>query len=426
VMLSRILLLSPLLLGLSNLLGSVTQAHQKFFIYSLSPILYNVGIIAGLIFLVPRWGLAGLVWGVVVGAGLHLAIQLPTLKRSGFWPELRFRPSFWRQEWRLVAKTVLLSWPRTVTLSANQLVILVLVAMASYLDSGAIAVFNFANNLQSVPLVIIGLSYSVAAFPTLSRHLAGGRIDQFVAQLASATKHIIFWSLPVMVMFIVLRAQIVRVILGSGNFDWTATRLTAACLAVFAVSVLAQSLVMLLVRGYYAAGETLKPLLVTLSASAVTIVAALVFRLWWSESESFRLFWENLLRLRDLPNTAILVLPLAYSLGMIFNLFVLIVLAIRDWHWSIRPFLAVGWQSLVAAVLGGLTAYYWLNVLSFYLDLQTLVGIFLQGFLAGLFGLFINLFVLWLMNSLELRDIWRALHRKFWRADALVPEQTEL
>ena len=143
VLLARILLLSPLLLGLSNLLGSVTQAYRKFFIYSLSPILYNVGIIAGIIFFAPVFGLPGLVWGVILGAFMHLAIQLPTLWRIGFWPRWSVKQIV--INWRLLTKMVATSWPRTLTLSANQLVIFALIALASYLNRGAISIFNFAE-----------------------------------------------------------------------------------------------------------------------------------------------------------------------------------------------------------------------------------------------------------------------------------------
>ncbi|MEK7584935.1 MAG: lipid II flippase MurJ, partial [Patescibacteria group bacterium] len=245
--LSRILLLSPLLLGLSNLVATVTQSSRKFLLYALSPVLYNLGIIAGIIFLYPVLGLAGLTWGVVIGAFAHLAIQWPAFRRGPVSFRLRRRaPITNRAEWRTV---LLLSLPRTLTLSAHQLSIVVLVALASYLAAGSIAVFNFAYNLQAVLLSIIGVSYSVATFPALVRLFTNGNQKQFVEHLGTAARHIVFWSLPTLTLFIVLRAQIVRVILGAGKFDWADTRLTAAATAIFLVSVAAQSLILLFVRG---------------------------------------------------------------------------------------------------------------------------------------------------------------------------------
>ncbi len=422
--LARILLLSPILLGLSNLLGSVTQTYRKFFIYSLSPIFYNFGIIAGIIFLVPILGLTGLVWGVILGAVLHLTVQLPTLWSIGFWPHWSLKQVVSNS--RLIKKLILTSWPRALTLSTNQLVILIFIALASYLGRGSIAIFNFAYNLQSVPLSIIGISYSVATFPTLSKYFARGYLDKFVDQIISATRHIIFWSMPAMVMFIVLRAQIIRVILGTGQFDWVATRLTAAGLALFALSVLAQSLILLFIRGYYASGQTARPLLINLFSSVLMVGLAIIFSIWWQAGSPFRFFWENILRVQDLPNTAVLILPLAYSLGSIVNCLLLISFFIYEHCFSVRPILKTFSQTFLSAVTGGVTAYYLLNFLSVYLSLRTLTGIFTQGLLAGLGGLAVNLLLLWLFGNQELKELIKALRHKFWQGETLIPEQSEL
>jgi putative peptidoglycan lipid II flippase len=424
ITLARVLLLSPILLGLSNLLGSVTQAYRKFFVYSLSPIFYNLGIIVGVVFFVPVLGLVGLVWGVVLGALMHLLVQLPTLCSIGFWPHFSLRQL--RSHFRPIGKMIMTSWPRTLTLSTSQLVILIFVALASHLGKGSITVFNFAYNLQSVPLSIVGISYSVAAFPTLSKYFTRGHLDKFIEQITSATRHIIFWSMPAMVMFIVLRAQIIRVILGTGQFDWTATRLTAACLALFAVSVLAQSLILLFIRGYYASGQTAKPLFTNLFSSVLMIGGVFLFNAWWQTGSGFRLFWENILRIEDLSNTSVIILPLAYSLGTIINCLLLGFFFVLEHRFSLKPILRTFNQSLWSALIGGVVTYYLLNFLSPYLQLRTLTGIFTQGLLAGLGGLFVNLILLWLLQSQELKDLLLAIRHKFWRGETLIPEQSEL
>lgn len=421
---SRILLLSPLLLGLSNLLGSITQVYRRFFIYSLSPIFYNLGIIVGIILFVPFFGPTGLVGGVILGALLHLVVQLPTLWAIGFWPHWSLAQI--KVNSRQIYKILIASWPRTLTLSMSQLVILVFVALASYLGKGSIAVFNFAYNLQSVPLSIVGISYSVAAFPTLSKYFIRGHLDKFIEQISSATRHIIFWSMPAMVMFVVLRAQVIRVVLGTGRFDWTATRLTAACLALFALSVLAQSLILLLVRGYYASGQTVKPLLLNLFSSFLMIGGALVFSSWWFEGSPFRLFWENVLRVEGLPNTAVLILPLAYSLGTIINCLLLATVFAYQHRFSVWPIIRTFNETLWSALAGGFVAYHLLTILSSRLVLETSSGIFLQGLLAGLGGLSVNLLLLGLLGSGELRELARAVRHKFWQGETVIPEQSEL
>jgi putative peptidoglycan lipid II flippase len=169
VLLVRILLLQPILLGASNILANLTQLRHRFVLYSVSPLLYNLGIIFGIVALYPLLGAAGLAWGVVLGAALHMLVQLPYFVRE---PASARLP--WRAALRQLGQVLALSVPRTLSLAATQVSLLVLTAFASLLSAGSISVFTFAWNLQAVPLTIIGVSYSVAAFPTLSRLFAGG------------------------------------------------------------------------------------------------------------------------------------------------------------------------------------------------------------------------------------------------------------
>src|SRR3989344_3558618 len=325
VLLSRILLLSPILLGLSGLFASVTQSLRRFLVYALAPVLYNVGIIGGIIFFYPTFGLPGLAYGVVLGAFLHMAIQIPALWQYKFLPRISFHI-----RWEDVKRVLTLSLPRTITLSAHHMALLVLVAMASYMAEGSITIFNLAFNLQSVPLDIIGVSYSIAAFPTLARFFSNKDYHSFTKHILTAARHIIFWSFPILVLFIVLRAQIVRTILGTGQFDWSDTRLTAAALALFAVSIIAQSLILLFVRGYYAAGHTRKPLIVNLASSGLIVLSAYFFITAFRESDFFRYFIEALLRVSDVEGAMVLALPLAFSLGTLVNVFLLWFIFKRD------------------------------------------------------------------------------------------------
>ena len=246
-------------------------------------------------------GLNGLGLGVVLGAFLHLAIQIPVIIQTGFAPVFRLRIDL-----REIFEVIKISLPRTITLSLSNITILVLISFASSLGEGSISVFNLSFNLQSVPLSIIGVSYSVAAFPTLARFFSSGDRNKFAEHIVIATRHIIFWSVPAIFLFIVLRAQIVRTILGSGRFSWEDTRLTAAALALFAISILAQGLILLFVRGYYAAGITKRPLIINTFSSILIIVLALFFVNLFDSSDVFRYFTQSLLRIGDLPNTSVI------------------------------------------------------------------------------------------------------------------------
>lgn len=423
-LLSRILLLSPILLGLSNLFGSVTQTFRKFLLYSLCPIFYNLGIIVGLVALYPRYGLAGLVWGVILGALLHLLTQLPVVLEYKFWPTLSWRVV--RENFLEIKKVVLISLPRTITLSTNQIALIAVVALASVLGQGAISVFNLSYNLQSVPLAIIGVSYSVAAFPTLTNLFTKGQLAEFLVKIREASQHIIFWSLPAMVLFIVLRAQIVRVILGSGAFDWSATRLTAACLAIFTVSIVAQNLVQLLVRAYYAGGRTQKPLWLNLSSYLLVVVLAYGLTQFYAASEPFRQLIARLFRVQGLTGASVLMLPLAFSLGSILNAVLLLWMFRQDFGFNLRPLLNTFARTSLAALLGGAVTYQLLNWLDSFFDLNTFVGILSQGFWAGLGGIVATLVALWLLGSQELRHLLISVRRKFWQVEVVRPGPEEL
>ncbi len=423
--LSRILLLSPLLLGLSNLVATVTQSSRKFLLYALSPVLYNLGIIAGIIFLYPVLGLAGLTWGVVIGAFAHLAIQWPAFRRGPVSFRLRRRaPITNRAEWRTV---LLLSLPRTLTLSAHQLSIVVLVALASYLAAGSIAVFNFAYNLQAVLLSIIGVSYSVATFPALVRLFTNGNQKQFVEHLGTAARHIVFWSLPTLTLFIVLRAQIVRVILGAGKFDWADTRLTAAATAIFLVSVAAQSLILLFVRGYYACGKTRRPLVINTLSSVLIIIFSYSLLHLARGYPGFNLWLAELFRVSEVAGVELLLLPLAFTLGVLINLAIFWIVFKRDFGSFPSALYRSFGQSAAAALGGGVVAYLLLQLFAPVVDQTTVLGVFNQGFWSGLGGITAAVIILrWFKNE-EIREISQSLHRKFWqRSKTVLPAAEEL
>jgi len=421
VLFTRILLLSPLLLGISQLFGGIVQAYKRFFIYAISPILYNLGIILGLVYLYPIFGNVGLVLGVVLGLVLHVCIQLPMILKNKLFPQITGDI-----DWKIVKKVLTLSIPRTLTLASSQITLIVLVSIASTVAAGSIAIFNFAYNLQSVPLAIIGVSYSLAAFPTLSKLFAQNKTEEFLGNLVTATRHVIFWSFPVIVMFIVLRAQIVRVILGSGSFDWSDTRLTAAALALFSISVIAQSLMLIFVRGYYAVGKTRKPLLINLFSVFVTIFLAFCFVNLYESSVYFRDVFESVLRVEDLSGTTVLMLPLAFSIGMILNALILWFFFEKSFKGFTSKVWKTAFQSLVASILAGGFSYYLLNILDDVFDLETLAGIFLQGFIAGIGGLILAVFILVILKNEEIKEVWRTVHHKIWKFRVVTGGQEEL
>jgi putative peptidoglycan lipid II flippase len=419
--LSRILLLSPLLLGLSNLVSSVIQSYKRFFIYALSPICYNLGIIVGVVFFAPRFGLVGLVWGVVLGAFAHFLIQMPSLYALGFMPKIVFRFP------RDISYILKLSLPRTLGLAANQLTFIAATSVASLVGAGSIAVFNLSYNLQSIPLAVIGLSYSVAAFPTMAELIVRNEKKVFFEHLTAAARHIVFWTLPMSVLFIVLRAQIVRTILGAGRFDWGDTRLTAASLALFSLGIVAQSLSLLFIRAFYAVGKTKIPVLLAVLSSVVTIGASLVFvQVLQSSGEAARVFSE-LLRVPEVPRLAVLGLPLAFALGSIIQVVLLASSFGRvEEEFRNHGITRSAWDIVVSSFLLGLVSYHALSVFDKLFDTNHSLGIFLQGFCAGLVGIVCASIFLYVRKNQEFLDVWQAAHQRFWRSAAPIPEPEHL
>lgn len=273
VTLTRIMMVSPLLLGVSAAIGGALQSLKKFFIYALAPIMYNAGIIVGVIAFVPLFGIRGLAFGVVLGALLHVLVQLPALVSSGFRPRL-----IWGWRHKDVRELITLTGPRMIALAAAQINIIVLTVFASLLGDGAVAVFDLANNIQSFPIGIIAVSFAVAAFPVMSQFAADNNPDGLAKTVSATLRLVMAWIIPVAVLFITLRAQWVRLILGSGAFDWNATIATADALGFFSLGMLGQSLVHVLARGFYALKDTRTPAIVGLLSVALGTLLALWLR----------------------------------------------------------------------------------------------------------------------------------------------------
>ena len=413
----RILLLQPLFLGVSSLFGVITQIGHRFVLYAISPLIYNIGIIAGIVVLYPLFGLEGLAYGVVLGAMGHMLVQLPLISSSSlsFWIATTF-------DWKLMLEVLKVSVPRAMTLAMHQIVLLVLVSIASLMTVGSVAVFQFAYNLQSVPLAIIGASYSIAAFPLLADLYAQKKMDAFAIHITSALRHIIFWSVPAIGLIIVLRAQLVRVVLGSGAFDWGDTRLTAAVLAILCVSLFAQAISLLMVRVFYAGGFTKIPFFVSLFGSVTVVLFTLIFYKNYIASISAQSTIENIMRINDVAGSEILVVAFGYSLAIILQTIVLFSMAVYKFKLSVKWLPLHAFRSILAAVVGGFCAYVALNFFIFGIDEETFIGIFLQGLMGGVAGILGVISTYYIMRSPELHEIYKSIHSRRKRSKIIVSQ----
>ena len=396
VTLSRIMLLSPLILGMSGIVSGVLQSRKSFFIYSLTPILYNIGIILGVIFLVPYFGTKGLAYGVILGAILHFAIQIPTLFSHGY----SYQPLLLLQD-NAVRKIGKLMIPRTVTLATQQIHLLVITILASQLGAGSITVFTFAQNLQFFPIGIIGISFALAAFPTLSEFHAKKSTTAFINYLTQTIKQILFLILPCTVIFLLLRAQIVRVVLGSGQFDWQATILTADILAFFTISFFAQCLIPLLIRAFYAKHNTITPLIISIIATAIHIILSISLK--------------NMFGIRGLA--------LAFSIGACIQTALLWFGLRHTVAWDkTKGILSSLYKICLAVILMALTTQGLKYPFSLVVPMDTFWGIFSHALLSGGCGIIIYLITCYSLKTEELLLLKQSIEKKWLKGTKSQPE----
>jgi len=424
VLYSRIMLLSPFLMGLSSLLGSFAQVQKKFFSFAIAPLFYNLGILVGVIILLPFMGVFGVVLGVILGAVLYLVVQLPTLISLGKLPVFTQHLDL-----KVIKEVMILSIPRTLALSLTNLTMLMMSAVASLLVAGSISIFQFSYNIETTPLMIIGISYAVAAFPTMTRLFMEGQTKEFVDVIHRATRNIFFLSIPAAVLFIVLRAQLVRVLLGAGAFSWNDTRLVAASVALFCLSVTAQCMILLLVRGFYAMGNTRTPLIVNTYSILITGVSLAALLVCFREFPMFKDFLESLLRIDGAEGTSVVLLPLAFSIGQIGNAIALWVRFHKRVEGHKSETMELGralFHTIGAGVIAGASAYGMLILVGNGVDQEHFLGIFVQGALAAIVGLAMYAITLMAMRNEDIILFVQTLRSKFWKQKPLTPEQPEL
>lgn len=390
VALTRILLLQPILLALSNLFAGVLKSLRHFFIISLSPIIYNLSIIIGILFFYDIWGLKGLVYSVVLGALLHLTIQIPTLIASGW----RWQP-IWNFKDTGFKRIARMAPMRSLTLLIPHLATFVITGIASTLGSGAIAIyFNYAGALRAFPITIFGLSFATAAFPFLSSWSAKQDWRQFAVNFSNTARQIIFFLIPISAFMFVLRAQVVRVLYGSGQFDWQATIGTLDALGYFTLGMAALGLALLLLHAFYALEDSATPLIWTVIAVIVNILAA---------------FWLA-------PILGVKGLALAFSLAAILK-FLCLWLALRKKLPALRSqdkeMIVSSIRILFISIISALGVHYMLYILDNWLNTHTGLGILTQGLLAGIAGIVIYIALAMLLHSPELSSIRRFINQKF-------------
>jgi putative peptidoglycan lipid II flippase len=321
-----------------------------------------------------------------------MAIQYPAIKQAGF--SYRGTLRQFTQD-KLIRKVLTLMVPRSLSMGVTQISLLVVTAFASLLASGSLAAYTFAHNIQSVPLGLFGIAFSLAVFPSLSIYASKKQDKEFFLMLSETARRILFFVIPLSISLIIFRAQFVRVILGAGNFDWEDTILTFEILKFFAISLFAQSLIPLFARAFFAFQNTKTPLFIALGSEALHI-GSIPFLL---------------------PYFGVEALAISFTLGSIMNITLLYIFFrkhLGSWDDSafLLPIFKIGFAAILAGIIAQISKSLFALTTN---ELDTFVEIFLQliiGVTIG--GLSYIFFCFWLQVS-ELNLLKRFILHKILR-----------
>ena len=275
VSMMRVIAVNPFIFAIASVIASIQQAVGRFMFCALAPMIYNVGIIIGTVWFTNGinlfgWqifdgGIMGVALGVVLGSFLQLIVSAVGLAGLGF--DYNFK-IYWRN--RGFRKVLSLLPARSVDQGMDYVVSLVEVNLASRLADGTVRAYQQALTLHLMPINLIGVAISNAAFPRLTEHLGEGRDDLFQKDLRSLLR-IIFWmALPVAVVIFFTRGYVVHFIRNGGN------QLIAGILGCLVVAILFRTIYHMAARAFYARQDTKTPLYISIFSISLNIILAIV------------------------------------------------------------------------------------------------------------------------------------------------------
>ncbi len=379
---TEIFLLSPIFLTMSSIVSSMLNTQKRFTMVAIAPVVYNISIILGVVVFYPKFGSIGLALGVVLGAILHFAVQVPQLLSLGFnyQPIIDYKNAAFIKFWKLY-------WPRIFSMGTGQITLLIATFFGSYLTAGSLSAFYYANNLQAVFLSVFAVSAALAVFPLLSDLYNQGDTQSFKDVIAKTSIQILFFMIPLSALMLILRAQIVRLVLGIGqntNFTFEDTRIVALTLGLFSISLFAQGLIPLLTRAFYARQNTLIPVVI----STITVVINLIATYYFA-------------RHYGIPGMAI-----AFSVTSIINLIMLLAELhhkmgnIHDEYLIINTL-----KILIATAVAATGTFLSLYMIAPFVDMSRYVGVLTQAVGAGTIGVCLYLAVGWVMGLSESHNL---------------------
>lgn len=391
-----LLQVTPLLVG--NFFTGILQSYNLFLVPALAPVVYNIGIIIGIVAFSSSFGLMAPIIGVGIGAFLFMLIQVPLLLVVGYRHAftLNFRLSGVREVGKLMG-------PRTLGLAISQIDTTVDLMLSTLLGARMVTIFNFAQHLQQLPVGLFGATIAQAALPMLSVASVKDEKESFKKTIVSSIHQILFFVFPISTLFIVLRIPVVRLVFGASHFDWQATVLTGMTLSIFSISLFAQSIVQVLARGFYALYDSKTPVVIGIITILVNTILSILF-----------------IQFFHLPVWA---LGLSTSVASILNAALLLILLDRRVGKFSRADLFVPTAKMLgAALVTGVALYVPLKLFDqLVFDTTHTFGLILLTGITGTIGLSTYFFLSWVMGVGEVQSFIRLLS-KVRRARAILLE----
>jgi len=386
--LTRILLIAQVFFLISNFLTAILQVNQIFIIPALSPIVYNLCIIISIFVLAPIFGIYGVVYGAVIGAFFHLAIQIPAIKNNGFKYSfnINYRLSGVKEVFRLMI-------PRSLALGLGEIENTVTLFFASSLPIGSISLLNLALQLMYLPSRIFGTTVGQASLPILSKNIAKNELNNFRQTVNSILLQSLFIALPVTVLVLIQRVPIVRLLFGSQNFPWSATLTTARILAFLTPAIICQAVIQILIRSFYALHNTKTPFKISFASLITNITVSFI-----------------LINFTNLGVIGLAISSTATNIIQMLGLFYFFIKVVDgfDWTQTLRKLN----KMLLASLLMGLSSWLSLKFLDlFVLDTTRTVALTIVFSASSLVGIIIYIFVSDLLDIDEINDYKKYLNK---------------
>ncbi len=270
--LTQIMLVAQIFFAISNFLTGMLQAYQRFIIPAIAPVLYNLGILIGVFLFSNQLGIYSAGVGVIIGAFIHMIIQLPLAFKLGF----RFKPSL-SLSFPGVKQFFALMPARLLTISITELQNLSLGFFATSLGNLSFVIIRLALRLMTIPIRLFGVPIGQASLPFLSTEATGESLTRFTGLVTKSLHQISFLAYPASVLLLILRVPFVRLIFGTQNFPWSTTLTTGKVVAIISISIGAQAMVQLLIRAFHALKDTKTPFLITLITAGFYLLTSWYF-----------------------------------------------------------------------------------------------------------------------------------------------------